>query len=94
MCRADANAGADGQVFLLASRRAKRLTLLHSFLASLADAKPMTHALRKLPNRSDAPVGVLRAGTCVIVGRIDCVTAVLSMHSHALRMHTGVNAAH
>ncbi|HEY5366692.1 MAG TPA: hypothetical protein VIL19_09460 [Casimicrobiaceae bacterium] len=54
----------------------------------------MTHALRKLPNRSDAPVGVLRAGTCVLVGRIDCVTAVLSMHSHALRMHTGVNAAH
>ena len=54
----------------------------------------MTHALRKLPNRSDAPVGVLRVGTCVSVGPIDCVTAVLPMHSHALRMHTGANAAH
>jgi len=54
----------------------------------------MTHALRKLPNRSDAPVGVLRVGTRVFVDPIDSVTAVLPMQSHALRMHTGVNAAH
>ncbi|MEO6749554.1 MAG: hypothetical protein ABI294_08195 [Casimicrobiaceae bacterium] len=54
----------------------------------------MTHALRKLSNRSDAPVGVLRAGTCMFVGCIDSVIAVLPMQSHAMRMHTGVNAAH